>query len=206
MGKPSRVSSGPVGSDGEKAVPQLAERAEPRVTLLLRTAKLIADDLEYLCLVRNVSQTGLKIELFHPLPQAQSYVLEMGNGDSYRVEPAWKNEKYVGFSFQSPIDLERFIDNPSEYFPPRPIRLNAPLKGLIICEAKEADLAIENLSQQGACVTCEEYLAIGAPVTIEIERLASVPAKIRWRKGQRYGLIFEQVFRFDALAQLLAPR
>lgn len=43
-------------------------RAAPRFTLLLRMAKLVCGPAEFLCIVRDVSETGASVKLFHPLP------------------------------------------------------------------------------------------------------------------------------------------
>ena len=43
-------------------------RGAQRFTLLIRTAKLVCESGEYLCVIRDVSSTGVRLRLFHDLP------------------------------------------------------------------------------------------------------------------------------------------
>ena len=52
----------------DKGSPAPEQRVEPRFTLLIRAAKLIAGSDEFLVVVRDVSRDGLKVRTFHPLP------------------------------------------------------------------------------------------------------------------------------------------
>jgi len=57
-------------------------RGSPRFTLLLRVAKLVVDDREQICVIRDASATGLKVKIFAPLPQHAELAVELANGDT----------------------------------------------------------------------------------------------------------------------------
>jgi hypothetical protein len=61
---------------------------------------------------------------------------------------------------------------------------------------------IGNLSQQGALVSTPEHLSLAQRVRIEGEGLRGIAAKVRWRRGEAYGLSFEDTFQFAELAAI----
>src|SRR5690606_20786923 len=66
------------GNEQSCAAPDFMDMREaPRFALLIRSAKLICDSGEYLCIIRDVSETGVRLRLFHPLPPDQLLTLEL---------------------------------------------------------------------------------------------------------------------------------
>ncbi|MFN9375472.1 MAG: PilZ domain-containing protein, partial [Novosphingobium sp.] len=72
-------------------------RAAPCISLMLRAAKLVRPAGEFLCILRDVSATGLKARLFHALPQDGPLALELGTGERHPIEPVWERDRHVGF-------------------------------------------------------------------------------------------------------------
>lgn len=181
------------------------QRQERRHTLLLRTAKLIADRVEFLCIVRDVSASVIRIQRSHPMPKAEAYSLELPNGVRHAIELAWNEGEFAGFRFVHELDVAEFIQVSCHENARKFIRLQSQMQGVLRANGNEAPISFVNISQQGACLDCELPLAIDQLVVIDTGVLASVFAKIRWRRRSRYGLIFEQVFHFEQLAKSLAP-
>ncbi|WEK45372.1 MAG: PilZ domain-containing protein [Candidatus Andeanibacterium colombiense] len=177
-------------------------RAAPRFTLLIRTAKLICAAGEYLCIIRDASASGASIRTFHPLPQGQ-FVLELPNGDRHAIERVWETEGAAGFRFPVPVDIDRLLNNKSR-FPKRPVRLRLQLPALISCHGRTAGVVVHNLSQQGAQIESPLYLAIDQKLRLEADNLPLIQARVRWRKGSDYGLVFDDTFQFGELAKLAA--
>lgn len=48
-------------------------------------AKLGADKRELLCVIRDVSEGGIRLRLFHELPQPTYLAIEMENGQSHAL-------------------------------------------------------------------------------------------------------------------------
>lgn len=92
-------------------------RSAPRHALLIRTAKIIADGREFLCLIRDASATGLKNRLFSRLPAACELVVELVNGDRQSVELVWQAEDYAGLRFAEAIRVERLLDENRKALP-----------------------------------------------------------------------------------------
>jgi hypothetical protein len=97
-------------------------RGAPRFALMLRSAKLIADGVEYLCIIRDVSETGVKLRLFHPVPRAASLMIETASGQHYPMAVVWEAKNEAGFRFLERIDVDSFVSESGPY-PKRPLRL-----------------------------------------------------------------------------------
>lgn len=182
-------------------------RNAPRFTLLIRTAKLVAADHEYLCIIRDASRTGVKLRLFNTLPKAEALVLELANGERFPVEPVWERDDHVGCRFPEEIELERLIEPNRGPYPNRKLRLRTLITGRLGWGSRSCEITFDNLSQQGGGIFCDEHLAIDQLVRVQMGPLPEFYAKVRWRKQPHYGLIFEQTLSFEELARLaVLPR
>ncbi len=179
------------------------QRVAPRFTLLIRTAKIICSTGEYLCIIRDASSTGISIRTFHPLPQGVQLKLELPNGDQHEIERVWEEESAAGFRFPVPVDIDRLLHNKGRY-PKRPVRLKLQLPALVSCHGRTAGVVVHNLSQQGAQIECPLYLAVDQKLGLEADDLPVIQATVRWRKGETYGLVFDDTFQFAELARIAA--
>ena len=62
------------------------QRVARRYTPLMRTAKITGVSGEFLCVVSDISATGVSVRLFHPLPRDTALKLEMPNGDQLAID------------------------------------------------------------------------------------------------------------------------
>ena len=62
------------------------QRAGPHFTLLIRAAKLVSAQGEFVCVIRDVSESGVSLRLFHALPSCQQYELHTPAGAVYLVD------------------------------------------------------------------------------------------------------------------------
>lgn len=180
------------------------QRSDNRVSLLLRAGKLIAEQGEFLCIVRDVSAGGIKVRLLHDLPRVNRLELELANGESYPLELVWQNEGHAGFRFlDRPIDLVTVVDEPSR-FPKRGIRLRLEMPVEIRLGEELHCAKLCDLSQHGAQIEIEPGLAIGQRVSLRAEGFAELESRVRWRRRGAHGLVFQRSFRLDELALLTA--
>ena len=180
------------------------KRGAARYTLLIRAAKLICPEGEFMCIVRDASEYGVNIRLFHPLPDCGALLMEMQNGDQHELELIWQDQDRAGLRFFNDADIARIVESPSR-FSKRPVRIN--LKGLpAVIEAggQRVEVQLHDLSQQGAKLSSTARFAIDQRVKISGPGLPQVNAKIRWRRGDAYGLVFEDTFQFGDLARIVA--
>jgi hypothetical protein len=178
------------------------QRSAPRFTLLIRSAKLTTPDAEYLCVVRDASESGISVRLFHPLPADVPLTLELPNGDRHALERVWEEEGKAGFRFADAADLMRIIEGPSRYSK-RPLRVSLDLPCDIVAGIRRASGTLRNLSQQGALITTDERLSLVQRVKLAAPGMPEVAAKVRWRRNDQYGLSFEDNFQFGDLALIV---
>lgn len=177
------------------------QRDAPRFTLLIRAAKLVSPSGEFLCVVRDASETGVSVRLFHPLPANVPLSLEMPNGDCLELERVWEQAGKAGFRFSKSVDIERIIESPSR-FNRRAVRVNVEVPCHLLVGVRRISATIHNLSQQGALISTPEKLSLIQRVKIRAEGMPEVAGKVRWRRNDSYGLSFEDTFQFAELASL----
>ncbi len=180
----------------------LEKREEQRLVLLLRPAKVICRNGEYLCILRDVATRGARLRLFHPLPNEALMVLELGNGDRYDIEKMWERGDQAGFVFTEAAAVEHLIEERSRYRK-RQVRARLTLDVKLTAGGRDYPAILRNISQQGGSLECEAPLAIEQRVSLSARGLPQLDAKVRWRKGKAVGLVFEQTFKLDQLARLL---
>lgn len=187
--------------EGTLATAAAEQRIAPRFTLLIRAAKLIMPTGEFLCVIRDASESGISVRTFHALPQFKDMTIELQNGDRYSVEHVWEEQDRAGFRFTQDVDIRRIIESPSR-FAKRPIRIKLETPAEISCFAGKVDVTIHNISQQGASVTSGMRLALDQRVKISAWGLRETAAKVRWRNGKEFGLAFEDTYQFGELARI----
>ena len=178
------------------------QRSAPRFTLLIRAAKLVSPDGEFLCVVRDASETGVSVRLFHPLPPEVPLTLEMPNGDCLPLERVWETEGKAGFRFAGSVEIERIVESPSR-FSRRAVRVNVEVPCELLVGIRRIQGKIENLSQQGALISTPEKLSLIQRVKIRADGMPEIAGKVRWRRNDSYGLSFEDTFQFAELAALV---
>ncbi|MCC6926679.1 PilZ domain-containing protein [Novosphingobium sp.] len=180
------------------------QRTGQRYTLLLRAAKLVTGQGEYLCLVRDVSDRGLKVRLFHDLAIESQCEIELGSGERLSLECVWQRDLQAGFRFAGgPRDVQKLIDEAGP-FPKRHLRLrlNPPLVLMLVSGGLATPGRLCDISQHGAAIALDRSLPLGAQARIEAPALPLLHARVRWRRGGLHGLVFQEGFRLDELAQL----
>lgn len=183
------------------------QRVAPRFTLLIRAAKLVSAQGEFVCVIRDVSETGVCVRLFHALPSCKEFALHMPAGALYEVMKVWEKGNEAGFTFADGVEVERLVNESSEY-PKRGLRLGLCFPVTINMLTGTREAIVENLSQQGARLTSDALLAIDQTVRIAMPGLSDNPrevrAKVRWRRAQQYGVVFDDTFALGDFARLAA--
>ncbi|MBW8783622.1 MAG: PilZ domain-containing protein [Novosphingobium sp.] len=179
----------------------LEQRSGPRLSLLLRAAKLIAETGEYLCIIRDISLKGVRLRLFHDVPADGELQLELVNGQRFAIEPKWRDETHAGFTFREPIDVDSFILEPSP-FPKRQLRLRMQRQAVLVAGPASGAAMLLDISQSGARIAARLPLALEQRVRLEVEDLPLLYGKVRWRDNGYYGVVFTNTFRLDELAGL----
>src|SRR3546814_10100716 len=92
-----------VGGDAEEL------RHAPRFRLLIRAAKLITAYGEFVCVLRDVSATGVSVKLFHAMPECKQVELELQCGDRFEMECRWIRGREAGRSEEHTSELQSLM-------------------------------------------------------------------------------------------------
>lgn len=178
-------------------------RAAPRVTLLIRPAKLVTAEGQFVCVIRDVSATGVSVRLFHPLPVRDGAALETETGMRVAMRRVWVRDSEAGFRFDQEIDVAALV-NEIGNFRKRKLRVEIELPVTVSFLGQNHPATVRNLSQQGALIDTDVRLALAQMVRVKSRYLPEIRAKVRWRRDSRYGLVFEDTFSLGDFAQLAA--
>jgi hypothetical protein len=179
------------------------QRSAPRFTLLIRAARLVANNGEFVCVIRDVSETGLSVRMFHAMPAGDELELYMPGGRRYRIRNVWTREREAGFEFLEPVEVAELI-NEAGMYPKRGVRIGVHFPATVGTLTERHDALVENLSQQGARFECEGRLAIDQSLRLEGPGFKEVRAKVRWRRDNRYGVVFDDTLALGDFARLAA--
>jgi hypothetical protein len=177
-------------------------RTAPRIALMLRVGKLCLAQGEFLCVVRDASASGLKIKLFHDLPEHTDCLLELGTGDQYRIAHVWTADGHAGYRFtDGTIDLSALIDEATP-FPRRQLRLRLDRSVSLIIDGVRHEASLRDISQHGVLIDYPERLPLGLAVQIESPGMPVLEGRIRWRLSRSHGVVLQRSFKLDELAAL----
>ena len=178
-------------------------RGAKRFTLLVRAAKLIADGREYLCVLRDASASGIKVRMFHKVPPAHRYELELASGERLGMGLVWEDAGHAGFRFDHEVDVHHIVEERHSAFPKRPIRLGVGQPVMLGSGGLSYVATLRNISQAGACISSDHRLMLHQRVRIDAEGLAPIFAKVCWRNMPLHGLVFERSYAMEELASAL---
>lgn len=112
----------------------------------------------------------------------------------------------TGFRFVGgEVEIQKLLTE-SGPFPKRHIRLQlaAELPVRLFVDGGVRCGRVKDISQHGALIEVPDGLMLSQNVQIEGEGLPPVAGRVRWRRGSNYGVVFQQGFRLDELATLVA--
>ena len=175
------------------------QRAAPRFTSLIRSAKLVGGQGEFVCVVRDVSSSGVRIHCFHAVPSERAMALELQNGEVFEIERVRDDGQEASFRFAAEVPIERLICD-AQLYPRRLLRLNIAIPLTLRTLAGPVAAVTQNISQQGCRLECAMPLALAQPVIVESPHLPALRAKVRWRRDGALGLVFDDTFTLKDFA------
>lgn len=178
-------------------------RGAERVAVMIRTAKLVTPLGEFLCVVRDVSATGVRLKLFHDLPDDVCLALHLANGMAYRLELVWQEGGQAGFRFAQSIDVEAFIQGHAGQTR-HPVRLCLHVPVFLSAGGLDEQVTLTGLSQQGLDFESTRHFAVGEGVKLWSEGLPGLLGTICSRSAHGYGVVLRSHFGIGELAHLAA--
>lgn len=175
------------------------QRLAPRFYSLIRAAKLVAAAGEFVCVVRDVSSSGVRLRCYHTPPPDRVLALGLQNGEIFEMECVRSEGDEASYRFLSAVPVERLVQESSAY-PRRPLRLNIAVP-LSLWTATGSIAAItRNISQQGCRIDAAQPLALDQALRVGCRHLPGIRAKVRWRHEGSFGLVFDDTFSLKDFA------
>jgi hypothetical protein len=167
---------------------------------LLRVGSLMIGERRELCLIKSISAGGMLIRAYCRIDPGTRLTIELKQGEPVNATARWARDDCIGASFDSPIDvlglISASLDGPRPRMPRIELHCTAWIReGASVHRTKAVDV-----SQGGVKVLSSTDLPIGEEVVVTLTGLAPIPAVIRWKDGNSYGLTFH---RSLALATLV---
>ncbi|MEZ5688409.1 MAG: PilZ domain-containing protein [Caenibius sp.] len=178
-------------------------RGSPRLGLLIRAAKLVFESGEFLCVMRDVSESGVRIKVFHALPDDQPQYIEFATGDRIMVRAIWQDGDSVGLSFAEPQDVAAIVRERGPYRK-RSLRFAIEAELQIRVGLATFPATVLNFSQFGARIRCSHHLARGQQIKITGGLVRDLGGTVAWRKDDNYGLTLDRTFPVPDTARLVA--
>ena len=179
------------------------QRGAHRFTSMIRAAKLVCAQGEFVCVIRDVSESGISVKTFHPLPEHHAMSLELQNGERFDLDLVRHNDNQASFRFKDSVALDNLLQEDWNY-PKRQLRLGINIPVQLVMLTGRFDAYISNLSQQGARLESDVVLAIDQKFSIHTDELPEIRATTRWRRDSNYGCVFETTFALQEFAYMAA--
>jgi len=183
-------------------------RADPRLLSILPIAKLIGEDWQDLCRVRNISAGGIMGETTFPHEAGTVVTLELATGQEIASRIIWTRGNTMGIKFDQSVDLREVLAarRPRIGFRPRPARLDIKCGATVQFDGLYHQVELQNISLGGVMVYLPHDDCVGQDVLFTIESLRAIKGTIRWQKDGNMGIVFHRPLTFEELAEWLGKR
>jgi hypothetical protein len=183
-------------------------RADERLLALLPVARLVADEWQDLCRIRNISAGGLMAETTSPHETNVPVTVELNSNQHIAGTIVWVRDTTVGIKFDQNVDLREVLANrrPRIGFRPRPARLDIQCNATVQIGSLYHKVAVKDISLGGIKVHLRERECLGKDVNVTVESLRPIKGTIRWHQDGMAGIVFQRPLTFDELAEWLGKR
>lgn len=190
-------------------VPRPTERrTAERLHTLLPVAKLVTEEANLLCRIKNISAGGLMAEVGTAVPVDTRVWIELNSEQCIPGMIVWTRAGSVGVKFDGNVDLRELLANrkPRPGFQPRPPRLQVTCGATVQIGKLYHKVAVRDISLGGMKVALNDWQCTGKVVIVTIESLRPVRGKVRWYKSGCAGIVFDKPLRFEELAEWMGKR
>lgn len=182
-------------------------RSDERYVTVLKVGRAVINGHDQLCLVRNMSQKGAKLDVRHNVSIDEKVKIELRSDKVVTGTVRWVGDHVAGVEFDEPIDL-------ADLLKPRPNRSvlrrlpRAPrfeCDGVAYLEHDNGVITgvVSNISLHGLCIETHIAAHIDDRVTVRIDGLPARAATVRWVAPNMLGLHFDLPMGYSELARWL---
>jgi hypothetical protein len=183
-------------------------RADERLLAILPVAKIVADEWQDLCRIRNITAGGLMAETSAYHEAGVPLLVELNSNQRIRGTLVWTRDTIVGVKFDQNIDIREILANrrPRIGFRPRPARLDIRCSATVKIDGFYHKVEVQDISLGGIKVQLRDRDCVGKEVLVTVESLRPVKGTIRWHREGMAGIVFQRALIFEELAEWLGKR
>jgi hypothetical protein len=191
-------------------VPRPTEgRAGERLLAMLPVARLVSEEGQDLCRIRNISAAGLMAETGRSHCVGTRVRVEFNSHQQLPGEVAWTRETSCGIKFDRDCNLRELLANrPARRTgqTPRPPRLDIGCNADLVIDGILYRTQIRDISLGGFKASVGNVSCVGKDVVARIESLRQVRGLVRWHKDGHAGIVFKRPLAFEELAEWMGRR
>lgn len=184
-------------------------RVEQRLLSMLPIARLVMDQGQDLCRVRNISAAGMMAETTLSHSVGARVRIEFNSYQQLPGEVVWTRETSCGIKFDQDIDLRELLANrPARRKgqTARPPRLDITCNAELSIDGILYRTLVRDISLGGLKVAISDWNCVGKDVAVTLESLRTVKGTIRWYKDGHAGIVFKRPLSFEELAEWMGKR
>lgn len=176
---------------------------------LLKAAKLVTDGIEGLCLVRNMSPSGLMADVYFPVERGTEVIVMLTEDVPMSGTVDWVRGSTIGIAFREEIEVADVLAGFGRTVSGQRIRmprLQVEARAMLRLGAHILSVRVCDISQGGARVDVQPPANVGIDAVITMERFHPVQGVIRWCRGSEAGVSFNQPLGVRELMSWLRDR
>ena len=188
---------------------RLERRGEQRHIALLRVALLHVEDSKELCVVRNISPSGLSARVYRKVVGGEQVHVEFRSGELLSGSVVWERDWEVGIVFLAPINVDSVLasrwvtENGQRRVLPR---VKVGSRGRLKVGSRSFGVVLQDISQGGARVQSNSPITDTGDVVLTLPGLPPIGGVIRWVGGTEIGVSFNECLPFERLGQWIEAR
>lgn len=175
-------------------------RSGERQRVIFRTAKLLLEDHDCFCIMRDISSSGMKLQLFGSIDGIDTVDIEFPGGHVVRMHKRWARDGFGGFEFEQKIDIASVIALPSTEFDRRAQRLRMDLPAAVESGNEIIQVRLLDISLAGAKIAIDQHMRTYSELRIAIDGLGRKKADVCWYREGLAGIQFRAPLAFNELA------
>jgi hypothetical protein len=178
-------------------------RHDERHLTLFRVGALIVGDRRELCLIKNVSASGMMIRTYSTMAEGRRVSVELKQGQLVSGEVRWVRDHNVGIAFDQRIDVDELLSASTEGPRPRMPRVEVGCAGSARQGASVSAIKVHDISQGGLKAESARPLMQGEEVVVTLPGLAPLHGIVRWQDGTLHGISFNRLLALSELVEWL---
>ncbi len=177
-------------------------RKQNRHIAMLRLAKIRAESGEGWGFIKNLSATGMMVEVHPKFELGDSVSALLSEDQELTGAVRWRKKALAGIEFSTPIDVAKILSKPnvaSQGRVPRlpRIEMKYPINLYLGSRLIHADIC--DISPAGICVRTDFTFEIGKNLRLSVPELLDINGTVRWQSGNRVGIVFSNRLPLDDL-------